>query len=723
MDALTFLRGKILDINCSRVEKLKDVHDGIIVHRYSVFFQCIHSKVHSCTFSTREVRKTYLFHFSPAKTERVVQIAKYSSSPSAWTVVDDIPSQNELRTSLLPFLFDEEDAELASQSWDLSSSSMFTFFQRHWKRCLSVATRFDATCIRRCKLLVDGTDTHGYMCDECCTVPEVEQDVLALVKRQTHGYLFQTADAAIKHFELHHANSQRIIPRLCNKRSMEDTGWGRDDESEAAYVGSITEPYHNSAEVAVQPDSASGAHTRKFRKRYRSAGVWEGVVRIFLYNPDDSRPISSGSSVMEYCEVIPSRCPSASEDGQSCAVHPNGWSACFPHFSLSAVHQAKWRRFVCDVHNTDFCLSSSRFDGLSIAQLNNPSVVLSSDAVRTRQVSLDTSVLKIIELSLMDCKSLNGAMEHIHGVFRVLYANNRQDVARLISFVSRKLLRTVFVRLTGILGSLLDDVVTKNCQLPQAAIALDHTFKVVANVGRTSVDGRWIKSYHQLLTVMDSDGNVVGLKVTNDMSHREARSLVQAVLEIKRSAGVSVKAICTDDVNKDTKYLREMFGIVYGNENVEISQDWFHVLHQRIAFHSKQVRINGSRHPDLKNFVREHREWWDMMAAGKFASWEVARDAVNDIWKKHEMPLYGSDAVRSLMQRFVAVSNNVLSALSSSTPSQLSSHSAEASGTTTAVGSDDGSQRQNVGISPCPLSTQLGNGTSRKRTIKPMLRT
>lgn len=121
-------------------------------------------------------------------------------------------------------------------------------------------------------------------------------------------------------------------------------------------------------------------------------------------------------------------------------------------------------------------------------------------------------------------------------------------------------------------------------------IAIDHTFKVAANVGYLRPDGRWITLYNSLFIVLNNIGQVIAWQFTKTTSIDECTDLLAALQQRLQS---NVGEVYVDNCCSIRQKIQGIFG-----KNVQVRLDLFHAV-QRVT---KTIR---KRHPLCKQIMKD----------------------------------------------------------------------------------------------------------------------
>lgn len=137
-----------------------------------------------------------------------------------------------------------------------------------------------------------------------------------------------------------------------------------------------------------------------------------------------------------------------------------------------------------------------------------------------------------------------------------------------------------------------------------SCISLDHTFKIVSNIGYLRSDGKWVTLYSSILIVLNKIGQVVGWQFTKTNSMDEVKLLLANIDERIQDFDKEHFTIYTDNCCQNLAKLKATFG----NE-INVKLDLFHAV-QRVT------RVLSKRHilflPCLKDFKMVFRELDDI---------------------------------------------------------------------------------------------------------------
>ena len=110
-------------------------------------------------------------------------------------------------------------------------------------------------------------------------------------------------------------------------------------------------------------------------------------------------------------------------------------------------------------------------------------------------------------------------------------------------------------------------------------ISIDHTFKVMSNIGYFRSDKKWITQYNSLFIVLNELGQVLTWQFTKTEASSEVRDLLTALFSrfIRRGSEASIHSVILDNCCQWRPFLQSVFG-----NNVSIKLDLFHAV-QRIS--------------------------------------------------------------------------------------------------------------------------------------------
>lgn len=133
----------------------------------------------------------------------------------------------------------------------------------------------------------------------------------------------------------------------------------------------------------------------------------------------------------------------------------------------------------------------------------------------------------------------------------------------------------------------------------KSCLRLDHTFKVVSNIGYLRSDGRWITQYGCILMVLNEDGQVLAWQLTNSTSLSEVLPLLHELKErIDLPANMKL-TIYVDNCCQVRKKLHEVFG----NDTL-VKLDVFHAVQRITRAMSKRHAFFHSCMHDVRMLFR-----------------------------------------------------------------------------------------------------------------------
>ena len=130
-------------------------------------------------------------------------------------------------------------------------------------------------------------------------------------------------------------------------------------------------------------------------------------------------------------------------------------------------------------------------------------------------------------------------------------------------------------------------------------LSSDHTFKVAGNVGIWQ-NGKWIRQFDSLFSVMNEEGMVLGWQLKRGTGFSRIKTLLTGIYNRLKNRGVKLQGFCVDNCCAWRLLLQGVFGLI------PIKLDLFHAV-QRVA--SKIKKRHPLRIKCLESFRLVFRAW------------------------------------------------------------------------------------------------------------------